>query len=360
MIIPGYVAQVHTRFTKTGDLLMPCHEYCGLGHSQMLATVKVVPPDQFRPDAEGRADLWRRWLNALRQRRAGASPPPPASCPCAPWSSPMSGWPSPPSPSPACSASGRCGRAARSTRRRTPPSNYFRAVTLHGVSMAFVLTTFFIMGFGYFTAETALRRPLPGLRFAWAAFWMGLAGTFMAALAVISGNASVLYTFYPPMTATAWFYIGLVLVVVGSWIWCLIMIVAMRQWKAANPGQPVPLAMFATVANAVMWLWTTLGVAVELLFQVIPPRSASTAWSTSACRAPSFPGRCTRSSISGSSPAISLSTPWRRGRPAAGSIPTPWAASPSSSSSSTRCRSACITCSWTRSIPTASSSSRCS
>ena len=55
MVIPGYVAQVHTRFTKTGDLLMPCHEYCGLGHSQMLATVRVVPPEQFRPDGQGRA-----------------------------------------------------------------------------------------------------------------------------------------------------------------------------------------------------------------------------------------------------------------------------------------------------------------
>lgn len=55
MVIPGYVAQVHTRLTKTGDLLMPCHEYCGLGHSQMLATVRVVPPEQFRPDAQGRA-----------------------------------------------------------------------------------------------------------------------------------------------------------------------------------------------------------------------------------------------------------------------------------------------------------------
>lgn len=55
MVIPGYVAQVHTRFTKTGDLLMPCHEYCGLGHSQMIATVKIVPPERFRPDSEGRA-----------------------------------------------------------------------------------------------------------------------------------------------------------------------------------------------------------------------------------------------------------------------------------------------------------------
>ena len=152
-------------------------------------------------------------------------------------------------------------------------ANYFRSVTLHGVSMAFVLTTFFIMGFGYFVAETALKRPLPGLRLAWGAFWLGLVGVLMAALSVISGNASVLYTFYPPLTATAWFYIGLVLVVVASWIWCLLMIVAMRQWRTANPGQPVPLAMFGTVANAVMWLWTTVGVAAELLFQVIPGRA---------------------------------------------------------------------------------------
>jgi cytochrome c oxidase subunit 2 len=54
MIVPGYVAQVHTRFTKTGDLLMPCHEFCGMGHSQMLATVRVVPPDAFHPGPDGR------------------------------------------------------------------------------------------------------------------------------------------------------------------------------------------------------------------------------------------------------------------------------------------------------------------
>jgi cytochrome c oxidase subunit 2 len=55
MVVPGYVAQVHTRFTRTGDLLMPCHEYCGLGHSQMIATVRVVPREQFRTDPRGRA-----------------------------------------------------------------------------------------------------------------------------------------------------------------------------------------------------------------------------------------------------------------------------------------------------------------
>jgi cytochrome c oxidase subunit I len=150
------------------------------------------------------------------------------------------------------------------------PQNYFLSVTAHGVSMAYVLTTFFVMGFGYFVAETALGQEIPGRKVAWVGFAMGAIGAVTAALTILTGRGSVLYTFYPPLTASPFLYIGLVLVVAGSWIWCLIMIVAMAQWKRANPEQPVPLAMFATVANAILWLWTTAGVAVELLFQVIP------------------------------------------------------------------------------------------
>jgi cytochrome c oxidase subunit II len=54
MIIPGFVSQVHTILRKTGDLLMPCHEFCGIGHSQMWSVVRVVPREQFKPDANGR------------------------------------------------------------------------------------------------------------------------------------------------------------------------------------------------------------------------------------------------------------------------------------------------------------------
>jgi cytochrome c oxidase subunit II len=54
MVLPGYVAQVHTEFTRSGDLLMPCHEYCGLGHSEMWATVQVIPEKDMRPDGQGR------------------------------------------------------------------------------------------------------------------------------------------------------------------------------------------------------------------------------------------------------------------------------------------------------------------
>src|SRR3954467_1781853 len=150
------------------------------------------------------------------------------------------------------------------------PGQYFMSVTAHGVAMAYVLTTFFIMGFGYFVAVTALARPLPGKLWAGSAFWMAIVGVVMVLVPILMGQASVLFTFYPPLTASPWFYIGLVLVVVASWIWCGLMLTAMLRWKRDHRGQAVPLAMFGTTANAVLWLWTSVGVAVELLFVVIP------------------------------------------------------------------------------------------
>lgn len=55
MVIPGYVSRVRTRFAEVGEKLMPCHEFCGLGHSQMIAKVRVVPLSEFKLDADGRA-----------------------------------------------------------------------------------------------------------------------------------------------------------------------------------------------------------------------------------------------------------------------------------------------------------------
>jgi cytochrome c oxidase subunit 2 len=54
MVVPGYISQVRTVFNRTGDLLMPCHEFCGLGHSQMLATVRVVHAADFKPGPDGK------------------------------------------------------------------------------------------------------------------------------------------------------------------------------------------------------------------------------------------------------------------------------------------------------------------
>jgi cytochrome c oxidase subunit 2 len=57
MVVPGFVAQVHTQFRHTQhgeNLLMPCHEYCGLGHSEMWANVQVLSGERFKPGPDGK------------------------------------------------------------------------------------------------------------------------------------------------------------------------------------------------------------------------------------------------------------------------------------------------------------------
>jgi len=150
------------------------------------------------------------------------------------------------------------------------PEHYYRSVTAHGTVMAYVLPTLVAMGFGYAITELALKRPLIGVRWAWAGFWLVVAGTAIAAATVGVGKASVLYTFYPPMIASPLYYIGVVLVVVGSWVWVALMAVNLRAWRKANPGATVPLAMFGNVTGAYLWAWTSVGAAVEVLFLILP------------------------------------------------------------------------------------------
>src|SRR5215831_18563378 len=149
-------------------------------------------------------------------------------------------------------------------------NNYYASVTLHGTAMAYVVTTFFAMGFGYAVTATSLGRPVKGITAAWICFAICLIGTLMAVGAVLSGNASVLYTFYPPLLGSVWYYLGATLLIGGSMIWVVLMIINMMAWKRENPGRPVPLAMFAIVATALLWAWSASGVELEMIGVVLP------------------------------------------------------------------------------------------
>jgi len=101
--------------------------------------------------------------------------------------------------------------------------------------MAYVLTTFFIMGFGYFTAEAALERPLPGKLFAWIGYFLALAGAGLATVAIWTGRASVLYTFYPPLTASPLMYFA----------------ITYEIWPMLTGREPIS----ARLQRRQLWLW---------------------------------------------------------------------------------------------------------
>jgi cytochrome c oxidase subunit I len=136
--------------------------------------------------------------------------------------------------------------------------------------MAYVFPTLVAMGFGYAICVNSLQQALIGLRLAWVAFYLVVIGAVVAMVPVALGRASVLYTFYPPLIGNAFYYIGIVLVVVGSWIWVALLLVNERAWRRQNRDKPLPLPMFANLAGAYLWAWTAIGAALEILLQILP------------------------------------------------------------------------------------------
>lgn len=53
MLVPGYISNFRTKFEKTGEHAMPCHEYCGVGHAAMWARVKIIDKAEFMRQAAG-------------------------------------------------------------------------------------------------------------------------------------------------------------------------------------------------------------------------------------------------------------------------------------------------------------------
>ena len=148
-------------------------------------------------------------------------------------------------------------------------SLYYIAVTAHGVLMALVFTTFFIMGLGYVFSQESLGH-ISGRGVAWVGFSVAVIGSVMAAVTILRGQSTVLYTFYPPMQAHPLFYIGATLLVVGSWIWGGVMIASYRSWRRQHAGIPVPLSMHGMLATVIVWFLATAGLAAEVVGMLIP------------------------------------------------------------------------------------------
>lgn len=148
---------------------------------------------------------------------------------------------------------------------------YYQLLTVHGVLLALVLTTFFIVGFLFACMSVTSGAFTHGRRTAgWIGFWVMTVGTVMTSAAILTGQASVLYTFYAPMRAHPTFYIGLALVVVGSWISGFAMFFHYAKWKKNNKGQTPHIMSFMSVITMALWLICTLGVAATVLVQFIP------------------------------------------------------------------------------------------
>jgi cytochrome c oxidase subunit 1 len=148
--------------------------------------------------------------------------------------------------------------------------SYYHGLSLHGVLNVLVWTIFFMSGFLSLVTVRALGTPLCSIALAWVAFAVMLIGLVITAVPLIGNHATVLFTFYPPMKAHGAFYLGLTLVVVGTWLVALSLYRTYCAWRATHADDWTPLAGFMSLVTFAMWTIASLGIAAEMVFMLIP------------------------------------------------------------------------------------------
>lgn len=146
---------------------------------------------------------------------------------------------------------------------------YYQGLTAHGVANALIFTFSFANGFLPLMTARALSRPLDR-RFLWASFLSLLLGNLLVIYAVVSNQASVLYTAYAPLQAHWTFYLGLVFVVVSTWLALASMLLDLRGWRRENRGARIPLLAYVSVTSYLMWFLASLPLAVSFLVFLLP------------------------------------------------------------------------------------------
>lgn len=153
-----------------------------------------------------------------------------------------------------------------------PPTvmSYFQGLTIHGVTMAIVFTFAFANSFTSLATMRGFERPLASTNLVAGSTLLSALGVVLAAIPMLSGSASVLFTMYTPLQASALFYIGATLLVVATWVTLANMLITRSHWKAEHPGRVTPLISYTSIVTYVMWAIASAGIAIQMLAFVIP------------------------------------------------------------------------------------------
>ena len=148
--------------------------------------------------------------------------------------------------------------------------SYYQGLTIHGVALVLVFTFAFANSLLIIATSKGFGRPLVGTPLVQTAFFSMLLGSLMAAWAMFANEASVLFTFYAPLQAHVVFYLGIVLVVVSTWLISASQVLTLRAWRVDHPTERIPLQAYTSIITYLLWDIASLFVAVEVLVFLVP------------------------------------------------------------------------------------------
>jgi cytochrome c oxidase subunit 1 len=152
---------------------------------------------------------------------------------------------------------------------------FYRIVTLHGLNMLIFWILFMEVAILYFTCTTPLNSRLFSKGVAWAGFGMMLVGAIMVDVVIFLGQGDVMMTSYLPLLAHPAFYLGIILVAVGTltgvFNFFATIYIARRDKTYAGS---MPLVTFGALAAAIIAVVTLLHGAIVM----IPTFTYSMGW----------------------------------------------------------------------------------
>jgi len=147
------------------------------------------------------------------------------------------------------------------------PSEWFYLfLTGHGANVLLFWIIFFEIAVLYFASAVILGSRLAAPRMAWLGFALMVVGAVMANYAVLRGDSTVMFTSYPPMQASQWFYLSLILFAVGALIAVFVFfgtLVVAKAEKTYNGS--VPLVTFGAITAAIIAVFTLASGAIILI-----------------------------------------------------------------------------------------------
>jgi cytochrome c oxidase subunit I len=134
---------------------------------------------------------------------------------------------------------------------------WYRLVAGHGTLMLLYWMLFFEVAALYWGSTMLLNAPARMVKLAWTSFGMMVVGAVLSVAMILAGEATVMFTAYPPMEASPLFYLGVILVAVGVLIAVVIFFVNVIAAKrdGYHTGS-LPLVTYGIAAAAIIAVYS--------------------------------------------------------------------------------------------------------
>ncbi len=134
---------------------------------------------------------------------------------------------------------------------------YYRILTLHGINMLIFWMLFLEVAILYFASTALLNTRLASKGLGWLGFVLMAVGAIMVDVTILVGEGDVLLTSYVPLLAHPCFYLGIILVAVGTLVGVINFFLTLHIARRDKTYEgSVPLVVFGATAAAVIAVYT--------------------------------------------------------------------------------------------------------